>query len=230
MPCHFLASMKSMKTEVDVFQFKAGVDFLKSVYMCMRENNPRFSRRAFAVKLGMDQSMLARYFGGVRLLASERVEEVARRLELTKLESQYFKVISLLGDRGEMDVLEKLRLSLRGQSPFDMSQVVSALHEAGWWQIKGSDLRLKVLRRIFSMVSNVSTEAGTSSETITKTITEKIQDTQVEINSQILCIRKEDRKVIEKSLQELYGLLNSAQAEDGDDFLVISSAHIKSLS
>lgn len=107
----FCGSIVFMKTEVDVFQFKAGVDYLKTVYSSMRESNPRFSRRAFAAKLGMDQSMLTRYFGGVRLLASERVEEVAKRLELGRLEAQYFKVISLLGDRGELDILEMLRRS-----------------------------------------------------------------------------------------------------------------------
>ena len=214
-----------MKTEVDVFQFKAGVDFLKVVYLHLRKNNPRFSRRAFAAKLGMDQSMLTRYFGGVRLLASERVEDVARHLELGNLEAQYFKVITLLGDRGELDILEKLRRSLREEGPFNVYQITNRLREAGWWQNtdsglhKDSGLRLAILRRIFSMGSESPTSPEIQSDTV--------DGTQVQVFNQIINIRKEDREIVENSLQELYKLLNSVQVEEGDDFLVISTTHLK---
>ena len=208
-----------MNTEIDVFQFKTGADFLKCVYAKMRESNPRFSRRAFAAKLGMDQSMLTRYFGGVRPLSSERVEDISRRLELSKAKAQYFKVISLLGDRGEMEILDILRQSILSAGPFDIRQVMNCLQEAGWWQFKNSEIRQKILRRIFSMT--------TSSESELQIQTDTFEDTEVKKLNQVFRLRKEDRQVVEKSLSELHQLLNSFKAEKGDDFLIISTVNIK---
>lgn len=211
-----------MKTEVDVFQYKAGVDFLKSVYSQMRDSNPRFSRRAFAVKLGMDQSMLTRYFGGVRLLASERVEEISRRLELGNIESQYFKVISLLGDRGELDILEKLRKSFLHEKPFDLNQILTSLRDAGWLQNTSSEGRQNILKKVFPMVSHAPKESSVQTGTM--------DDATLEIFNCIVSIRKEDRPALEKSLQDLRDLLAAIRVENGDDFLVISTVDIKSRS
>lgn len=208
-----------MKTEVDVFQYKAGVDFLKGVYSQMRNSNPRFSRRAFAVKLGMDQSMLTRYFGGVRLLASERVEEIAKRLELGNVEAQYFKVISLLGDRGELDILDKLRKSFLLEKTFDLNQVLTSLCDAGWLQNTSSEWRQKILKKVFPMVSHAP-EAGPLQ-------TGTIDNSQVEIFNQMISIHKDDRALVQKSLQDLRDLLASVRTEKGDDFIVVSTVMVQ---
>ena len=98
-----------MKSDVDIFSCTSGVEYLKKVYSSIRETNPRFSRRAFSARLGIDQSMLTRYFLGVRLLSHERVDDISQKLGHNRAESQYFKIINVLGDRGEEETVKNIK-------------------------------------------------------------------------------------------------------------------------
>ena len=121
-----------MKSDVDIFSCTSGVEYLKKVYTSIRQTNPRFSRRAFSTKLGIDQSMLTRYFLGVRLLSHERVDEISLKLEHTRVEAQYFKIINVLGDRGEEETVKNIKalfLSKSESNIHSVSEQLSALRE-----------------------------------------------------------------------------------------------------
>ena len=116
-----------MKSDVDIFSCTSGVEYLKKVYDSIRETNPRFSRRAFSAKLGIDQSMLTRYFLGVRLLSHERVDEISQKLGHNRVEAQYFKIINVLGDRGEEDTVKNIKALFIQKAEPNLQNVVKKI-------------------------------------------------------------------------------------------------------
>ncbi len=98
-----------MKKTVSVFDYKTGVDFLSAVHKSITDGNPRFSLRSFAQKIDIDQSSLVRYLRKVRLLSSEKTQTIAEKLKLNEVETHYFKLLTIFGDKGEFEILTKLR-------------------------------------------------------------------------------------------------------------------------
>lgn len=100
-----------MAQNVNVFNYKTGVEYLKDIYQAILEKNPRYSLRSFALKLELDQSTLTRYFSRERTLSSRNATIISTKLNHTEAESQYFKLLINLGDVGDFNLLEKLSTS-----------------------------------------------------------------------------------------------------------------------
>jgi transcriptional regulator with XRE-family HTH domain len=100
-----------MKKQVNIFDYNSGIKYLNDYFEEMKTTNPRLSLRSLAAKLGVDQSTLSRYFAGERHISSEKAGEIGPRLKLDATETHYLKLLFLFGDRGEIELLEKLKLS-----------------------------------------------------------------------------------------------------------------------
>ena len=100
-----------MKQSVNIFNYKTGVDYLKDVYQTSFEQNPRYSLRSFALKLDLDQSTLTRYLSRERTLSPRNASIISINLKHTEAESQYFRLLTGLGDIGDFNLLEKLSTS-----------------------------------------------------------------------------------------------------------------------
>jgi uncharacterized protein (TIGR02147 family) len=100
-----------MKQSINIFNYKTGIDYLKDVYQSSSEQNPRYSLRSFALKLDLDQSTLTRYLSKERTLSPRNASIISINLKHTEAESQYFRLLTSLGDIGDFNLLEKLSTS-----------------------------------------------------------------------------------------------------------------------
>jgi|GEM_PF-4925672 hypothetical protein len=98
-----------MKKNISIFEFKTGTEYLNTLYKSIAETNPRYSLRSFAQKIGLDQSSLVRYLAGERSLSPNKSHVIAENLKLSEVESHYFKLLTSFGDKGEYEILERLR-------------------------------------------------------------------------------------------------------------------------
>src|SRR5437868_4424421 len=98
-----------MRKEISIFEFKTGTEYLSTLYKSIAENNPRYSLRSFAQKIGLDQSSLVRYLAGERSLSPSKSHVISDNLKMTEAEAHYFKLLTSFGDKGEYQILEKLR-------------------------------------------------------------------------------------------------------------------------
>ena len=97
-----------MNSKICIFDYRTGVEYIKDVYQERLQANPRYSLRSFASKLGLDQSLLTRYLAQERTLSYQKTEMVAQKLGLSQAEAQFFKLLTGVGDRGDLLLMEKI--------------------------------------------------------------------------------------------------------------------------
>lgn len=260
-----------MKKQVNIFNYFSGVQYLRDYFEEMKAGNPRLSLRSFAAKLGLDQSTLSRYFAGERHISSEKATDIALRLKLEECESQYLKLLFLLGDRGEKELLEKIKLSFlydqasralackspsvlekpdlaRGlkahvvfecqklnlksftpeelsqrlnknceMDPGQVSQVLSVLAEKD-----SSDKDPQAQNRFSPQTS----EVGYHREALLWALKacDQLESADLEFQTYLVPIKKENRPQVLRALQHLSALLNEqAVEENADDLFLVSS-------
>jgi transcriptional regulator with XRE-family HTH domain len=185
-----------MKNSVCIFDYRTGTEYLNAVYRSIAEKNSRYSLRSFAQKIDLDQSTLVRYFSKERFLSSDKCNIVAQRLKLTEIETHYFKLLTLFGDRGEFAILEKMRLAFLFQ--------VSANKD-------------ETTQKVFASSANFLTEPAVARSSLNN-----FENSDVEIYTSTIAMKTEGRTKLLQAVQNLHGVISEYMAEEGadDTFLV----------
>jgi uncharacterized protein (TIGR02147 family) len=76
-----------------IYQFEHPADFLNATFLKKSQENPKFSLRAFARKLGLSPGSLHSLLTKKKRLSVERSHEIAEKLQLTEKERDYFTLL-----------------------------------------------------------------------------------------------------------------------------------------
>ncbi|MCM2278580.1 MAG: TIGR02147 family protein [Oligoflexia bacterium] len=91
--------------------------FLKGVVAQRKRNNPAYSLRAFARQIGIGQSALSQILAGRKNLSLERATQIATKLGLAAVETEYFLVLIQLETAKNVDLKKSLLARARSLNP-----------------------------------------------------------------------------------------------------------------
>jgi len=189
-----------MKKNISIFDFKSGTDYLGALYKSIVETNPRYSLRSFAQKIGLDQSSLVRYLAGERSLSPNKSHVIAENLKLSEMESHYFKLLTSFGDKGEYEILERLRTGFL----FERQRVLNRFSEADDYKKVGVQSHRESL--------NAAEKALTDYEKC-----------DMEIYTSVIAVKKEGREKIHEAIKHLQGLISEYASEQADDSYLVTT-------
>jgi len=86
-------SPPAVLSEPDIFSYFDYQQYLRDYYSFQKENNPFFSFRYIAGKVGIDHSLIIKIFQGSRHIAEKNCDSFIRLIGLTGNRSEYFKVL-----------------------------------------------------------------------------------------------------------------------------------------
>jgi uncharacterized protein (TIGR02147 family) len=76
-----------------IYEYHEPVTYLKAVFLQKTKENPRFSLRAFAVRLGLSPGALHKILNDKKKLSVERAHDIGKRLGLKDAELEYFTLL-----------------------------------------------------------------------------------------------------------------------------------------
>lgn len=99
-----------MNTNPDIFQYENAADFLKAKLQAIQKKNPKFSARAWALKLKMPfPANLSRILAGQRRLTVRLARKLAQELDLSAKEAAHLEVLAEMGRIREPAVVRHLK-------------------------------------------------------------------------------------------------------------------------
>lgn len=102
-----------MNTNPDIFQYENAADFLKAKLHSIQKKNPKFSARAWALKLKMPfPANLSRILAGQRRLTVPLARKLAQELNLSSKEAAHLEVLAEMGRIREPAVVKQLKAEL----------------------------------------------------------------------------------------------------------------------
>lgn len=273
-----------LKDSANIFDYETGTEYLQALYRAASTANPRFSLRSFALKIDLDQSLLTRYLAKERNLSGEKTEVIAQRLGLDEQETHYFKLLTLLGDKGEVELLKKLRasflydrhrtnlkteecrdllmgknliLDMKAHALFEMQSlkspgmtelltllnryfkveerealaIIDTLVRQGLLDCDDNSVRKKEFKNAFLPTEEVPYAEGlrfhTDALNVVKSALEDFDNSDMEVYTSLIPIRKEGRERIHEALQQLHALIFEYKAtHDADDLYLVTSAMV----
>ncbi|SMF81280.1 helix-turn-helix domain-containing protein [Pseudobacteriovorax antillogorgiicola] len=97
------------------------ISFLIEMYSQKKNSNPRYSKRAFAKDLGIDQGFLSHLLNGKRKLSLQKAHEISENLDLSLRSANQFIGLVRAAHISDPEKKEKLLASLNKSSIVETS-------------------------------------------------------------------------------------------------------------
>lgn len=152
-----------MNTNPDIFQYENAADFLKAKLQAIQQKNPKFSARAWALKLKMPfPANLSRILAGQRRLTVPLARKLALELNLNAREAAHLEVLAEMGRIREPGVVRQLGTRAAELPSKNLSSEVLALFSKWYFSAIVEMLSLKqgetgvdwIVRRLGGRVSD----------------------------------------------------------------------------
>ena len=121
-----------------ILEYENYRSYLKAIFITRSKKNSRFSLRAFAQNLGISHSTLSQIFNGNRNLSRETTVQIAEKLKLNSLETEYFCLLVELESAVKLETKNMLlnrinRLRPEGASEANLLSVDSFKMISDWY-------------------------------------------------------------------------------------------------